>query len=311
MNTPRPHPAAGPRPARRSAPPVRGLALALALLAPTSLAGCGASGARHGSEPVTRRETSRLTEGQRRMIEAREQSALAASEPYWPYRLGQLQLEADSLIAAEGALRSSLRRDPSYAPALALLSKLLYDARRHQDGVELLESARARAAAASTGMPPALLGALALHYEALGRHDLAGALVAGAKAADPGRARSALVYVTLRGDDPGAATDLARAAVDDDPKSAVNQNNFGITRLRSGDPRAAREAFARAIQLDPSLPGPYYNLSIVERYFFFDDDAAARWLKAYRERATDDPDGLFGMIEKDAGRPVAEEGGRP
>lgn len=299
MTTHRPARARGTAPA---------LALILALVAAAALAGCGARGVRHRGDPTARAEAPRLTDAQERIREARDQSSLASSEPYWPYRLGQLQIAADSLPEAEQALKTSLRRDPGYVPALTLLSRLYYDTGRHAEGVALLEAARTRLDAAPGGAPPALAAALALHYEAVGRHDLAGALVAGARDGDPGRARAALVYVTLRGDNPDAAADLARAAVEDDPRSAANQNNFGITRLRAGDPKAARAAFLRAIELDPRLAGPYYNLSIVDRFFFFDDEAAARWLKAYRERATDDPDGLFGMNEKAGARPVAGEG---
>ena len=54
----------------------------------------------------------------------------------------------------------------------------------------------------------------------------------------------------------------------------------------------------RAIDIDPKLPGPYYNLSIVARFFFFDEEAATRWLKAYRERSSEDPDNLFGPVAK-------------
>jgi Flp pilus assembly protein TadD len=80
--------------------------------------------------------------------------------------------------------------------------------------------------------------------------------------------------------------------VRDEPKRAANQNNYGITRLRAGDPDGAREAFQKAIKLDPTLPGPYYNLAILEKFYLFDDAAAAKWYAAYRARSSDDPDGL-------------------
>lgn len=285
----------------------RGLALAIVLLAGTT--GCASRGAQQGVEPVTRREarkeTPRPDEAQRKIEEARDQSSFDVTEPYWPYRLGQVYAESDSSARAESALKSALRRDPTYAPALALLSKIYYASGRHQEGIELLEEARTRPGAFADGMPPALLGGLALHYEAMGRHDLAAAVVAGAQGSEAGQARSALVYVTLRGENPAAAGDLARAAVDDDPRSAANQNNYGITKLRAGDPKAARDAFLRAIEIDPRRAGPYYNLAIVERFYFLDDEAAARWLKAYRERSNEDPDGLFKLFEKAEPKPVA------
>ncbi len=283
-------------------------ALALVLIV-AGLTGCAGRGAKLRTDPTARdRKGGSPTETQQQVYEARDQSSVDVTEPYWPYRLGEVYAEADSNARAESALKSSLRRDPSYAPALALLSKLYYDTGRHQEGVELLESAGNRKGAFPDGLPPSLLGGLALHYEALGRHDFAAAVIAGAKPSDAGKAGSALVYVTLRGDDPSAATDMARAALDNDSKSAANHNNYGITKLRAGDPKAARDAFLRAIDLDSKLAGPYYNLAIVDRFYFLDDEASARWLKEYRERATEDPDGLFKQFEKAEPKPVAEKG---
>jgi tetratricopeptide (TPR) repeat protein len=278
---------------------------AIVLAALLLLGGCASRGARHGAEPVTRAEAPKLTETQERIVEAREQSALDPQQPYWPYRLGEVYAQSDSLAHAETALRSCLARDPAYLPALMLLSKLYYDAGRYTEGALLLDAARTRSGAFPDGVPPALIGGLALHYEALGRHDLAEAVVKDASRAGEGTGRSALVYVTLRGEHPEKATDLARTALDAEPRSAANHNNYGITRLRAGDPKAARDAFLRAIELDPKLSGPYYNLAIVERFFFFNDDEAARWLKAYRERSSEDPDGLFGVIARGEAKPQA------
>lgn len=294
--------------ATRTAAAGRSVQLALALLATAALAGCGARGVRLRNDPTAQPQVARLTENQKQLREAGDQAALAPAEPYWVFREGQLLAEADSLARAEAALRSCLRRDPSYAPALSLISKLFYDAGRHAEGVALLEEALGRAGAFPEGAPGALLAGLALHHEAMGRHDLAAAVVTGSTPAGRGRANAALVYVTLRGEDRAAAADLARAALDDQPRSAANHNNYGITRLRAGDPKSARQAFLRAIELEPALPGPYYNLAILERFYLFDEVAAARWIEAYRERSSEDPDGLFRPVVKDETRPVAEKG---
>ena len=290
----------GRRPAAR--------ALSLVLLLASAASGCGAHAPAHRSEPTERRPTAKLGAREERILEVREQMALDPREPNGPYRLAQIHLESDSLAAAEAALKASLQRDPSYAPSLSLLSKLYYDAGRHAEAVALLEFARTRPGAFPDGFPQEILAGLALHYEALGRHDLAASLMADASKSRAGGTRSAAVYVTLRGEAPGSASELAAAAVEENPKSAANQNNFGITKLRAGDPEAARKAFLRAIELDPKLPGPYYNLAILERYYRFDDAAAARWLEAYRARAGQDPDGLFGDIQKREPRPIAKEG---
>jgi len=276
--------------------------LALAIASAITMGGCGLVPHAHRGEPTARAagaaaaEAPKLTAVQQKLADAREQGTLDPGEPYWGYRTAEIYVESDSLALAEAALKACLARDPVYVPALALLSKLYYDSGRHDQGVQLLEAARGRAGAFPNGVPAALLAGLALHYEALGRHDQAVAVAAVARHPGDDRTGTALVYVTLRGDHPEAAADLARAALDENSHSAANQNNYGITKLRSGDPKAARDAFLRAIDLDSRLPGPYYNLAIVERFFFFNEEAAARWLTAYRERASDDPDNLFGPV---------------
>ena len=319
---------------RRAAARVVRIALPL-LIAPLVASGCGMRVLGHRGEPVERKdsrepaerktdgrktderrkdERSRMSAAEKQILDAREQMGLDPREPYWPYRLGQILAEKDSVVPAEAALRSSLERDPGYAPALSLLSKLHYDGGRHAEAIALLEAARSRPGAFPQGVPPELLAGLALHYEATGRHDLAAALVADANRAGPGRARSAVTYVTLRGGD-AAARELASAALDENSRSAANQNNAGIAKLKAGDPKSARALFMRAIELDPTLPGPYYNLAILERHYRFDEAAAARWLEAYRKRAGrdpgQDPDGLFVEAERAAPRPVAKEERRP
>ncbi|MBI1795901.1 MAG: hypothetical protein HYR74_02505 [Candidatus Eisenbacteria bacterium] len=240
--------------------------------------------------------------------DAREQAALAPAEPYWPFRLAELAFAADSAAAGEAALHASLARDPDYAPALGLLSRRLYDTRRHDEAIAMLEASRTRLVARDATLPADLTAGLALHYEALGRGDAARAVLA-APHADRAGAREALVYLMLKGDHPDSAADLAAAALDDDPKSAVHQNNYGITRLRAGDPARAEKAFLAAIELDPALPGPYYNLAILAKYYRMDDAAAARWFDAYRRRGTSDPDSLAQVFAKgDAA--AGKEGGR-
>ena len=228
-----------------------------------------------------------------RLLEVREQAALDPAQPYWPYRMAEVYLEADSTAQAEAALENALARDPSYAPALSRLSRLYYDSGRHSLAIARLEAARQ----AAGGLAPPLLAGLALHYDALHRVDEARAVMAQIPRSDR-EAGSALVYLTLRGERPDSAGALADALLDRDSGSAANHNNLGITRLRAGDPVAARKAFLRAIDLDPRRAGPYYNLAILEKYYLFDDASAARWFKAYAQRSRQDPDSLFGVFYK-------------
>jgi len=236
--------------------------------------------------------------------EAREQAALQPGEPYWPFHAAELYVRSDSLTSAEGWLEIALARNAGYAPALSLLSRIYFKTGRNEQGITLLESARSDPARFPDGFPAELLAAMALHYDALGRHDLAAQVL---RAVPRAKSGSVGVYVTMRGDAPDSASAAAAALARDRPKSAANQNNAGIALLRSGDPVGAAKLFQRAIELDPKLPGPYYNLAILEKFYRLDDEAAERWYRKYRERASDDPDGLAQVFDKSPVKPVAEK----
>lgn len=278
------------------------IALALALPLVT---GCGVRIAGHRLLPIGSGEKAGEARA-REVREAREQARLAPAEPYWPYRQAQLALESDSTAVAEAALRAALDRDPCHAPSLALLSKLQFDAGRHAEAVQMLEGARSRGC--PKGFPDELAAGLALHYDALDRPADARDAMAGVKHRDSKRVGPATLYLTLRGEGDEPVDDLAKSARDGDPNSAVHQNNFGIARMRAGDAKAARAAFLAAIERDPSLPGPYYNLAILDKYFTLDDAAAARWFDLYWERSRRDPDGLAAVFGKDEPKPTAATG---
>jgi tetratricopeptide (TPR) repeat protein len=279
------------------------------LAAPLALGGCGAKvlGVRMPVVTVGAAARAPSAPSRGKLEEAREQASLAPREPFWPYRVAELYLAADSTAKAEAALGASLARDPSYAPAQALLSKLDYQAGRHEQAIVRLEAERAR----SGDMAPSLLAGLALHYEALGRSEQAGRAIAGLARSPRDEERSAVVYMTLRTAQPDSATELAAAAVRETPRSAVSQNNYGVTRLRAGDVEAARRAFLEAIELDAALPGPYYNLAILEKYYVFDETAATRWFRLYWERSHDDPDGLAEVFGKPEPKKLAEQRSEP
>ena len=303
-------PVSAPAIARRLFSSVALLTLAL------SSNGCGFSLLGHfiGWRPhaVTERKTANVPSTapagiESQVTEFREQEKLAPKEPYWPYAIASAYADADSLIRAESELRASLDRDPCYAPALSLLSKIEFDAGRHDEAIRMLEAARTGASACPGTMSPELLTGLALHYDAIDRPDLAESIMNSVPEGSKKSLGAAAVYLTLRGQDPAAAADLAEADVHRHPHSAVSQNNYGIVRLRAGDPEAARKAFEEAISIDPKLAGPYYNLAILEKFYALDDQAAARRFKEYRELASDDPDGLADVFEKNAAKELAQK----
>jgi len=241
------------------------------------------------------------------MTDARDEMAANPADPRAAFRLARLYLERDSLASAESALREALRRDGTYSPALSTLSKLYFDQGRHAEAVQMLAPVLSSPESFASADREALLAGLALHQDALGHADLAHDAIAAAPNAGDAQAGSAKVFVALRGDQPDSAQTLAKAALDDDGKSAVNLNNYGITCLRAGDPVAARKAFDSAIKRDPNLPGPYYNLAILEKYYLLDDQAAARWFKEYTRRSKADPDSLARAFAN-APKPAAEKG---
>jgi Tfp pilus assembly protein PilF len=296
-------------------------ACALALAGALALGGCGAlhragGGASAGAalaspEPRAadaraatakadaKADAGRDAHGEDELTAARSRAALEPLEPYWPFREAELVLEragASSSADAAAALERSLARDPGYVPATALLSRLDFAAGRHEAAIARLEPYRMPQAGVSDAERRTLLEGLALHYDAIGRLDTADAVAreareAGAPSGDS--PASPRVYLVLRGDHPDEASGPAAEALKHGPETAVNRNNYGITRLRAGDVDGARAAFERAIEIDPALPGPYYNLALLERHYRFDERAASRWLELYRKRSNDDPDGMF------------------
>ena len=267
--------------------------------------GCGAISQR---VPLLSPGTPAATGNADQLREARERSATEPGVAYWPVRAGEILAAKDSVAQAESMLRVALQRDPSYAPALSLQSRLWFDAGRHQDAITLLEAARARPGA----FPQELLVGLALHYDAIDRPEQARAVLASAgKAGDA--SRSGVVYLALRGAVSDSVAGVKKNGIDGGAQTAAEHNNLGIVKLRSGDPQGARKAFQAAIDKDPKLAGPYYNLAILEKFYLLDDEAAERWFRAYRQRSNEDPDSLFAVFGKGpaASKKLAQEGDQP
>ena len=90
--------------------------------------------------------------------------------------------------------------------------------------------------------------------------------------------------------------ETARRTLEANPRSAANHNNYGICLLYAGDPRGAREAFRKALEIDPELPGALYNMAIVEATYFFDEASGRAYFARYRQLASDDPDDLATLL---------------
>ncbi len=258
---------------------------------------------RHGADAKSHAERSSdpLAEAK---LRAEEQPA----EPWWPYRVAELESKEGHREASETALRSSLAREPGYAPALTRLSQMLYEQGRHAEAVQLLAPVRDGSVLLDDEDRSAAIAGLALHEAALGREDRARAAMGPLGRDGHDGAIGVAAYLAVRGTSADSALRITESAVRAAPKSAPNHNNRGIALLRSADPDAAEKEFERAIELDASLPGPYYNLAILERFYRLDTAAASRRFQQYWSRSHADPDSLYAELSRGKPAPVAEEG---
>ena len=273
-------------------------ALAVAGLAAALLPGCTSHVIAHRASPHSAEPPPAAIVPQTSMEEARARAAADTTHAYWLVEIAQLELRADSLDAAGQTLAAALAREPLDPPALALASRVDYRAGRHREAIARLERARSTAGAFPEGFPPALLAALALHYDAIDRIDRVRALVADPGWKDAPATRAAHGFLALRGD-LGDSLAITRDVVDREPNGAAHQNNLGIVKLRAGDPDAARRAFRAAMERDPRLPGPYYNLALLETFYAADDSAGRHWFERYWALSHDDPDRLAARFGKD------------
>jgi len=261
--------------------------LIVAVLALT-IAGCaGGSGRVAPVEDPARNATAELAD-------ARAQRLASPVEAYWPYRIAQLELLLGNPAVAESELAQALALNADHTPSLLLLSKMRYEAGRHEEAVALLEGALNRGAPE----PDALRVALALNFEALGENEAARDALAGC-ASNPGPRPTAETFLSLRGDDYLQSRPIAEAALEADPASAANHNNYGIALLYDGDPELARASFLKALELDPQLAGALYNLAIVEFYYFYDLDKGREWFRRYAALDDEDPDDLGAALGVD------------
>lgn len=221
----------------------------------------------------------------------REKMVLSPAEPYWPYRIAELYNAADSATEAVSYLEEALSVDAAYAPAAALLSKIYYERQQYEAAVTLLDGFLA----ASPDAPDAIRAALALHLEALGDVERAEALLDQCHS-DSKEARATRTFVSLRGEQLGTALQSARQALDDNPRSAANHNNYGIALLHAGQPIEAKKEFLDALELNGQLPGALYNMAILEAFYFFDEDAGRQWFEQYKKYSSDDPDNLSSLF---------------
>lgn len=253
------------------------------------VAGCGSGGrVDPSSDPRV------LADWQDELTVVQERRSADPAHPYWPFRTAQIYVALDSLDLAQQQLQDALVLEPTHAPALLLLSKIHYQQKRHEEAINLLETALAR----GSQNPDELRIALALNLEAVGALEEAEAVLAQC-ADDPALRPGAEAFLSLRSDAFLEARPVTESALASNPASASNHNNHGISLLYDGDPEGARASFMEALALDPELAGALYNLAIVEAYYFYDLDKGREWFSRYAELESDDPDDLQSVFGVD------------
>ena len=285
----------------RRRPPVVGLLVGVVVSA-WLLVGCGGTRRASTTDPMADADVSALGPAELQALQVRTETLAAANptEPYYRYLLGEIHSRLGSETRAETLFMESVQLDPYYAPALSALSKAYFRAGRHEDAIQILEPA-CDPANQPDGVPQELVAGLALHYDAVDEIDLAAEAVERLlrEGADWSRCGSAIAYVQLRAEG-GSAREVAELALESDERSAINLNNYGITRAQAGDPEGARHAFLEAVKGDPDLAGPYYNLAILDKYYFLNDEKAAEWFSANWRRSQEDPDALVEVFRAEA-----------
>ena len=144
--------------------------------------------------------------------------------------------------------------------------------------------------------------------EALGESVAAREAVTRAHEASAREAGSAALYLELHRPTATGPEALSRTVERSAGGDAAALNNVGIAKLRRGDVDGARRAFETALAHDAALPGPYYNLAILEQWWRHDREAASRRFAQYWRLSHDDPDGLvavFGDVVAAAAKPEA------
>lgn len=145
--------------------------------------------------------------------------------------------------------------DPHYASAMWNLSETLYDAKRDLDRSDAL-----LIGALQNGMTDAARYAIAraIAYQRASQPDRSLRLLDQAIAISPDMADLRLFRGRYRMDrhDCAGALDDFRAAEQSSPNAPIAWASAGFAQLCVGDAAGARESFARARQLDPTIPLP-------------------------------------------------------
>jgi Flp pilus assembly protein TadD len=176
-------------------------------------------------------------------------------------------------------LEQTLTLDPHHGPALAWLSRLLYEEGEIERGITLLEPA----IAAEGPVHPEVLTNMALLKLAWGESETAATLLARAIAEHPGYApaHGNLGYFHLQnGDMERAASELTRA-IALDSKVPEYHNNLGIVHRKQQKFAEAGRDFDRALDLDPDFREAHHNLALLYKLYLADPERARNHFRQF------------------------------
>ena len=171
--------------------------------------------------------------------------------------LAQIHLSQGRLDRAIDALDSYLAAYPGDSQAVFLLASAHLSQGRHARAAELMKDALRNSDA------PALRGVLGLSLLAGGQFDKAVAELEKSVARDPGQvqAGAALVGIYVHTGQAAKAARVADALVAANPRNPGLQSLKGTAQAALGKTKAAREAFAAALKLDPAFLEPKVRLA--------------------------------------------------
>jgi len=190
-------------------------------------------------------------------------AAYALAESYWRSH------KADS---SRVFLEKTIALDPQHGPALAWLSRHLFEEGEIERGIALLEPA----VPAEGAVHPEVLVNLALLKNAWGESETAAALLARAIAEHPdyAPAHGNLGYLHLQNGDLGRAAGELERAIALDSKLPEFHNNLGIVHRKQQKFAEAVNNFERALRLDPAFREAHHNLALLYKLYLANPEEA-------------------------------------
>lgn len=194
----------------------------------------------------------------------------------WYYlRLGDVELRAGDVDAAESAFRSGLVIAPGDYRLLSAMARLELARGRYAKAAELGEEATA------TVLDPATLGTVSEAYALLGNRERADEYAGAMKVAVQGQAagihREWGLFLLDHGGDVAMVTERARAELAE-RRDVYGHDLMAWALFRSGRPAEARAQMKQALRLGTRDPLLFYHAGMIERAAG-DDEAARRHLR--------------------------------